>query len=294
MSEPALRFSGLDLDDDVIAALRGRAAADGRAHRDRGNGRGAQLHPRVQRPNGPDHRERGADGARRLPDDWRCVRRIPIRPRRCRPHWTGPTSSDAARPARVAPMDALLSAYRVGARSPGGSCRRRASTPDCRRRPSRDSPSWSSRSSTNCRRPASPGHADELATTGRVRQRYLERLAQQLLSGETAETLRASAEKADWRPPETLTAVLRPRSANPWSGSTFRAIDVAAQRGPTRHRPVRVTGAAAGSRSGRPAPKPAPGGIAGQAGVGGARAPLDVGPVVVSACAAGTRPHRRR
>jgi hypothetical protein len=52
------------------------------------------------------------------------------------------------------------------------------------------------------------GHADELATTGRVRQRYLERLAQQLLGGETAETLRASAEKADWRPPETLTAVL--------------------------------------------------------------------------------------
>ena len=52
------------------------------------------------------------------------------------------------------------------------------------------------------------GHADELATTGRVRQRYLERLAKQLLAGEPAETLRASAEKADWRPPETLTAVV--------------------------------------------------------------------------------------
>jgi PucR-like helix-turn-helix protein len=52
------------------------------------------------------------------------------------------------------------------------------------------------------------GHADELATTGRVRQRYLERLARQLLAGETAETLRASAEKADWQPPGTLTAVL--------------------------------------------------------------------------------------
>ena len=52
------------------------------------------------------------------------------------------------------------------------------------------------------------GHADELATTGRVRQRYLERLAKQLLAGEPAETLRASAEKADWHPPETLTAVL--------------------------------------------------------------------------------------
>lgn len=52
------------------------------------------------------------------------------------------------------------------------------------------------------------GHADELATTGRVRQRYLERLAKQLLAGEPAETLRASAEKADWQPPTTLTAVV--------------------------------------------------------------------------------------
>jgi hypothetical protein len=52
------------------------------------------------------------------------------------------------------------------------------------------------------------GHADELATTGRVRQRYLERLAQQLLAGEPAETLRASAERAGWNPPDTLTAVV--------------------------------------------------------------------------------------
>lgn len=52
------------------------------------------------------------------------------------------------------------------------------------------------------------GHADELATTGRVRQRYLERLARQLLAGEPAETLRISAEKAGWQPPATLTAVV--------------------------------------------------------------------------------------
>lgn len=52
------------------------------------------------------------------------------------------------------------------------------------------------------------GHADELATTGRVRQRYLERLARQLLAGEPTETLLASAEQADWRPPTTFTAVL--------------------------------------------------------------------------------------
>jgi hypothetical protein len=52
------------------------------------------------------------------------------------------------------------------------------------------------------------GHADELATTGRVRQRYLDRLAQQLLAGEPTETLRASADKAGWEPPVTLTAVV--------------------------------------------------------------------------------------
>lgn len=52
------------------------------------------------------------------------------------------------------------------------------------------------------------GHADELATTGRVRQRYLERLVKQLLAGEPAETLRSSAEKAGWQPPTTLTAVV--------------------------------------------------------------------------------------
>lgn len=52
------------------------------------------------------------------------------------------------------------------------------------------------------------GHADELATTGRVRQRYLERLATQLLSGEPVEILRASADAAGWQPPETLTAIV--------------------------------------------------------------------------------------
>lgn len=56
------------------------------------------------------------------------------------------------------------------------------------------------------------GHADELATTGRVRQRYLERLATQLLAGAPAEELLAAAERADWAPPRTLTAVLLPEA----------------------------------------------------------------------------------
>jgi hypothetical protein len=52
------------------------------------------------------------------------------------------------------------------------------------------------------------GHTDELATTGRVRQRYLDRLGQALLTGAPADALQAAAERADWPPPRDLTAVL--------------------------------------------------------------------------------------
>ena len=52
------------------------------------------------------------------------------------------------------------------------------------------------------------GHADELETTGRVRQRYLDRLALGLLRGDPADALIAAAERADWQPPKTLTAVV--------------------------------------------------------------------------------------
>lgn len=54
------------------------------------------------------------------------------------------------------------------------------------------------------------GHTDELATTGRVRQRLLERLAHLLVSGAPADAVHAAAERIDWEPPETLTAVAVP------------------------------------------------------------------------------------
>ena len=57
------------------------------------------------------------------------------------------------------------------------------------------------------------GHADELATTGRVRRRYLERLAAAIVAGEPPHVLVAAAERADWPPPQTLTAVLLPDRA---------------------------------------------------------------------------------
>jgi PucR C-terminal helix-turn-helix domain len=54
------------------------------------------------------------------------------------------------------------------------------------------------------------GHTDELSTSGRVRERYLEQLAQQLLAGAPTDVLVASAGRADWSVPHTLTAVLLP------------------------------------------------------------------------------------
>ena len=56
------------------------------------------------------------------------------------------------------------------------------------------------------------GHSDELATSGRVRERYLERLADLLLAGSPPDDLAAAAERADWAPPSTLTAVILPEA----------------------------------------------------------------------------------
>ena len=56
------------------------------------------------------------------------------------------------------------------------------------------------------------GHTDELDTSGRVRQRYLDRLAAALLRGDAPDALTEAAERADWAPPKTLTTVLLPQS----------------------------------------------------------------------------------
>jgi hypothetical protein len=54
------------------------------------------------------------------------------------------------------------------------------------------------------------GHADELETSGRVRQGYLDRLSLGILRGDPADALLAAAERADWTPPRTLTVTLVP------------------------------------------------------------------------------------
>jgi PucR C-terminal helix-turn-helix domain len=105
-------------------------------------------------------------------------------------------------------MDALLSAYRVGARV---AWRELAATAVAANMTAAKVAEFAELvfdfidelSATSV-----AGHADELATAGRVRQRYLERLARQLLIGEPAEMLEFSADLAGWQAPETLTAVL--------------------------------------------------------------------------------------
>lgn len=52
------------------------------------------------------------------------------------------------------------------------------------------------------------GHSDELQTSGRVRERLQERVARLLVSGSTPEALKSAAERAAWALPKTVTAVL--------------------------------------------------------------------------------------
>jgi hypothetical protein len=54
------------------------------------------------------------------------------------------------------------------------------------------------------------GHADELAASGRVREQRLGRLGQALADGAASAKLDELAEHAEWAPPETLTAALLP------------------------------------------------------------------------------------
>ena len=54
------------------------------------------------------------------------------------------------------------------------------------------------------------GHADELAAADRARQRNLERLGHVLVTGASDESLNAAAQRAGWAPPAALVAVILP------------------------------------------------------------------------------------
>jgi len=108
-------------------------------------------------------------------------------------------------------MDALLAAYRVGARV---SWREWSSAAAASGMPAATLARFAELVFAyidELSAASAAGHTDELATTGRVRERYLHQLAEQLLAGAGPETLSAAAERADWAPPGTLTAVVLPQ-----------------------------------------------------------------------------------
>ncbi len=118
-------------------------------------------------------------------------------------------------------VDALLSAYRIGARvawrEMSATAVRNAVDADTLARFAELVFAYIDELSAS----SVAGHNDELATTGRVRHRLLERVAAHLLDGSTPEVVEKAAERADWVPPETLTAVIVPESQ---VRSVFNAI----------------------------------------------------------------------
>jgi hypothetical protein len=109
-------------------------------------------------------------------------------------------------------MDALLAAYRVGARASwrlmSASAVQAGLTAEQLARFAELVFAYIDQLSAS----SVAGHRDELATTGRVRERYLERLAGQLLGGAEEPELVAAAERAGWAPPRTLTVVVLPEA----------------------------------------------------------------------------------
>ena len=191
---------------DARAAARG-----GRPGRRGHHRRGAGLRGCAERPDGREHPQRGAARARRLPslagDRRTSPSSTPTAPAVEGAYQLGRGEARSGRS-----TEALLAAFRIGARV-----------------------SWREMSTTAVRNGTEAealvgfaelvfayidelsaasvaGHTDELATTGRVRQRMLERLARQLLGDAPAETVTRAAEQAGWEPPTTLTAVLVPES----------------------------------------------------------------------------------
>jgi hypothetical protein len=107
-------------------------------------------------------------------------------------------------------MDALLAAYRVGARV---SWRGLASTAAEAGLPATTMAEFAELLFAyidGLSAASVAGHSDELTTSGRVRERYRERLAHHLMAKAPADVLTAAADRAGWAPPSSLTAVLLP------------------------------------------------------------------------------------
>jgi hypothetical protein len=109
-------------------------------------------------------------------------------------------------------MDALLSAYRVGARVAWRHLSDRAVAAGMPAATLARFAELVFAYIDQLSAASASGHADQLAASGRVRRRHLERLAELLVTGAPPYELHVAAERADWTPPRTLTAVLLPPS----------------------------------------------------------------------------------
>ncbi len=113
---------------------------------------------------------------------------------------------------RGRPMDALLAAYRVGARV---SWRGLAGAAVDAGLPADDVVLFAELvfAYIDALSAASvAGHAEELAVADRARQRHLERLGHGLLVGAPPDSLVAAAQRAEWTPPAALMAVVLPEA----------------------------------------------------------------------------------
>ncbi|SDO62539.1 PucR C-terminal helix-turn-helix domain-containing protein [Lentzea jiangxiensis] len=107
-------------------------------------------------------------------------------------------------------MDALLSAYRVGARV---AWRGLAAGAVPAGLPAAEVAKFAELTFAyidELSAASAAGHADELAARGLAHERHLEQLARDLLAGATPEVLLVDAQRAGWSAPTTLTVVLLP------------------------------------------------------------------------------------
>ncbi|MBM7862270.1 PucR family transcriptional regulator [Lentzea nigeriaca] len=119
-------------------------------------------------------------------------------------------------------MDALLSAYRVGARV---AWRGLAAGAVSAGLPAEEVAKFAELTFAyidELSAASAAGHADELAARGLAHERHLEQLARDLLAGAGTDVLLAAAQRAGWQPPTSLTAVLLPTAqARP----AYRSLD---------------------------------------------------------------------
>jgi hypothetical protein len=107
-------------------------------------------------------------------------------------------------------MDALLAAYRVGARVAWRELASSAAQVELDARTMAQFAELVFAYIDELSAASVAGHTDELSTSGRARDRYREQLGQYLLAGADQDVLASAAERAGWTPPTTLTAVLIP------------------------------------------------------------------------------------